>query len=102
MDSNAINRVTTALKKLLDDSLSAVNGNAAETVFVGPLDDPNSGGFKMLLFLYRIAVNAGLRSSEHVVPPSTFGDPPTVYKTSLPLDLYYLITAGTQNSGGEL
>jgi len=102
MDSNAINRVTTTLKKLLDDSLSAANGGAAETVFVGPLDDPNSGGFKMLLFLYRIAVNADLRSSEHIGPPASPGSPPTIYKTSLPLDLYYLITAGTQNAGGEL
>ena len=63
MDSTAINRVTSALKKLLDDSLRASNGNAAETVFVGPPDDAASGSFKMLLYLYRLAANADLRSS---------------------------------------
>lgn len=102
MDSTAINRVTAALKTLLDDSLRAENGNAAETVFVGPLDDAGSAGFKMLLYLYRVAVNADLRSQRHVVTAALPNQPPTIYEGGLPLDLYYLITAGTRNAGGEL
>ena len=102
MDFTAINRVTGALKTLLDDSLKAENGGAAETVFVGPLDDTDSSGFKVLLYLYRVAANADLRSSPHVMPAALPSQPPTVYEGSLPLDLYYLITAGTKTSGGEL
>lgn len=102
MDFDAINRVTKALKSLLDDALRATNGGAPETVFVGPLDDPGSTGFKVLLFLYRLAVNADLRSCKHVVASALPNQPPTVYEGSLPLDLYYLITAGTKTTGGEL
>jgi len=102
MDSTAINRVTTALKALLDDSLRAENNGAAETIFVGPLDDAAASGFKMLLYLYRVAANADLRSGQHVVPATQPDQPPTIYEGSLPLDLYYLITAGTRTAGGEL
>lgn len=102
MDSTAINRVTTALKALLDDSLKAENGGAAETVFVGPLDDAGASNFKMLLYLYRVAVNADLRSCQHVVSAAQPDQPPTVFEGSLPLDLYYLITAGNRTAGGEL
>jgi hypothetical protein len=100
MNADAINKVTKALKKLLDDALQPLN-NAPETVLVGPLDDPQNDNFKVLLFLYRVAVNADLRSTKH----TAFGlssQPPTIYEGSLPLDLYYLITAGNRNSGGEL
>ena len=102
MDAGAINRVTGALKKMLDTALRPLNSNAAETVFVGPLDDPGNEGFKVLLFLYRVAVNADLRSRAHVVPAPQPDQPPIVYEGSLPLDLYYLVTAGTPKGGAEL
>lgn len=102
MDSQAIKRVSTAIKALLDRGLRDKNGNPPETVFVGPLDDPTSSGFKMHLFLYRIAVNADLRAAEHVVPPADPTVPAKVYCDSLPLDLHFLLTAGTKAAGGEL
>jgi hypothetical protein len=92
MDANAIRIVT----KALQDLLTPIVGD----VYVGPLDDPNAAGAKAMLFLYRVAVNADLRSSPHVVATPT--SPPIVYENSLPLDLHYLVTAGTAQTGGEL
>jgi hypothetical protein len=100
MDADAISRVTRALKTLLDDALRPPTGD--ETVFVGPLDDPSSSGFKILLFLYRVSLNADLRSTPHVVPGPDPDSPPIVYTDSLPLELRYLLTAGNSQSGGEL
>jgi hypothetical protein len=101
MDFNAISRVTEAMKKLLDQALRAEN-NGANSVFVGPLDDPSAADAKMVLFLYRIAVNADLRRGLHEVIAPQPDQPPVTHENSLPLDLYYLITAGTQTAGGEL
>jgi hypothetical protein len=94
MDANAIRVVT----KALQDFLTPIVGD----VFVGPLDDPNASGAKALLFLYRVAVNADLRSSPHFVAPADPAQAPTIYENSLPLDLHYLLTAGTAQTGGEL
>lgn len=95
MDAAAIQTVTKALK----DRLAAAIG---EVVYVGPLDDPDASGAKAVLFLYRVAVNADLRSREHVVASPVPNDPPIVHERSLPLDLHYLFTAGTSQTGGEL
>jgi len=103
MDFSAINTVTTALKARLEDALNADNKTNNEYVFVGPLDDATAGAaLKLYLFLYRIAVNPDLRAADHVAPAATPNDPPVVYRGSLPLDLYYLLTAGTRTAGGEL
>jgi hypothetical protein len=98
VNADAIYNVTKALQDFLTH---AINGSPGD-VFVGPLDDQNANKAKAVLFLYRIAVNADLRSSTHVVSAAMPSDPPTVYDTSLPLDLYYLFTAGTAQTGGEL
>jgi len=95
VDAAAIQIVT----KALQDRLDAAIGTG---VYVGPLDDPNASGAKAVLFLYRVALNADLRSREHVVASPIPNDPPIVHERSLPLDLYYLFTAGTSQTGGEL
>jgi hypothetical protein len=92
--ADAIQRVT----KALQDLLSSVIG----PVYVGPLDDPQAAGAKAVLFLYRVAVNPDLRNSTRVLPSAILGDPPIVYEGSLPLDLFYLLTAGDAKVGGEL
>jgi len=91
---DAVQVVTKALQELLAPAIG--------TVYVGPLDDPQAAGAKAVLFLYRVAVNADLRNSAHVAPPAVPGDPPVVYESALPLDLYYLLTAGDAQVGGEL
>lgn len=94
MNANAVQLVTKALQDLLSDAIGPV--------YVGPLDDPQAAGAKAVLFLYRVAINADLRNSEHVLPPQVPGGPPVVYDSALPLDLFYLLTPGDAQAGGEL
>jgi Pvc16 N-terminal domain len=94
MKADAVQVVTKALQDLLTTTIG--------TVYVGPLDDPQASGAKAVLFLYRVAVNPDLRNSPHVVPPVKAGDPPVVYDNALPLDLFYLLTPGDAQVGGEL
>jgi hypothetical protein len=96
--ADAILRVTLALRARLESALTA--SSVPGTVFVGPLDDADSSGAALILFLYRIAPNASLRNREHRV--ATNGTPPVeVYHNALPLDLYYLVTVGTTPGASE-
>jgi hypothetical protein len=100
VSKDALFNVTTALR----DRLTAAVGG---TVFVGPLDDPNVGTSQLILFLYRIAPNPSLRNRAHRLPsnpvpaPQPAPPPAVVYQNSLPVDLYYLITVGTNAAGSE-
>jgi hypothetical protein len=94
VNANAVQIVT----KALQDMLTPILG----TVYVGPLDDTQAAGAKAVLFLYRVAVNPHLRNTTHVVPSPTPGAAPIEYDNALPLDLYYLLTAGDAQEGGEL
>jgi hypothetical protein len=100
VSKDALYNVTLALR----DRLTAAVGG---TVFVGPLDDPNVGTSQLILFLYRVAPNPSLRNRAHrvpsnpVPPPQPPPPPAVVYRNSLPLDLYYLITVGTNPAGSE-
>jgi uncharacterized protein DUF4255 len=94
MDATAVQLVTKALQDLLAAEIGPV--------YVGPLDDPQAAGAKAVLFLYRVAINPDLRNSEHVLPPKLPGGPPVVYDSALPLDLFYLLTPGDAQAGGEL
>ena len=97
MTGDAIKRVTDALKARLEIALS--RSTVPGTVFVGPLDDADSSGAALILFLYRIVPNPSLRNRDHVVPNTT--PPPVTFKNSLPLDLYYLVTIGTTPGSSE-
>ena len=102
MDSTAISTVTSALKATLEAALNSGGGAITQHVFVGPLDDTAGDKLNLRLFLYRMAVNADLRSADHVVPASVSNKPATVYRGSLPLDLYYLLTVSTKGAVDEL
>lgn len=91
----AIRVVSEAVKKRLDDVLGT------DAVFIGPLDDDGAKDHRMVLFLYRVAVNPDLRNTRHLVPPPVPADPPVDTDRALPLDLYYLLTAGDPQTGGE-
>lgn len=98
MNANAILRVTGELRKRLEAALAS--SSVPGTVFVGPLDDADSSGAALILFLYRLMPSATLRNREHRVVSS--GTPPViVYQNSLPLDLYFLITVGTRPGASE-
>ena len=98
MKADAILRVTEALRSRLE--LSLTSSGVPGTVFVGPLDDADSSGAALILFLYRIVPNPSLRNREHRV--ATNGMPPVeVYLNALPLDLYFLVTVGTTPGASE-
>jgi hypothetical protein len=96
--ADAILRVTNALRRRLE--LALVTSGVPGTVFVGPLDDADSSGASLILFLYRVVPNANLRNREHRVASS--GTPPVeVFKNALPVDLYFLVTVGTTPGSSE-
>lgn len=99
MSAEALLQVTNALRSRLETALA--KSTVPGSVFVGPLDDADASGAALILFLYRIMPNASLRNREHRVPLS--GPPPTVqvFRNSLPLDLYYLVTVGTRPNSSE-
>ena len=98
MKDDAIYRVTMALQARLESALAS--GSIPGTVFVGPLDDADSSGATLILFLYRIVPNASLRNRERRVP-SVHVPQVDVFRNSLPLDLYFLVTVGTTPGSGE-
>ncbi|MFL9977634.1 DUF4255 domain-containing protein [Paraburkholderia graminis] len=99
MSADAIFNVTAALRARLQDALAAAA--IPGTVFVGPLDDPDSAGAPLILFLYRMVPNASMRNREHrVLRPAPPHDTLVLFD-SLPLDLYYLITVGTSPGTSE-
>lgn len=99
MSADAIFNVTAALTARLQNALSAAT--IPGTVFVGPLDDPDSAGAPLILFLYRMIPNTTLRNREHRVVNTAPPPEIIVYQDSLPLDLYYLITVGTRPGQSE-
>lgn len=99
MSADAIIDVSNAFKKRLEIAL--VTSTVPGTVFVGPLDDADSSGAALILFLYRIMPNPSLRNREHSVVSSTPPPPVVVFRNSLPLDLYFLVTVGTLPNSSE-
>lgn len=99
MSADAIFNVTAALTARLQNALVAAG--IPGTVFVGPLDDPDSAGAPLILFLYRMMPNASLRNREHRVLDTATPLQIVVHRDSLPLDLYYLITVGTRPGASE-
>lgn len=99
MSADALFQVTNALRSRLQTALTT--STVPGSVFVGPLDDPDAGGAALILFLYRVVPNGSLRNREHRVASS--GTPPTVqvFRNALPLDLYFLVTVGTNTGGSE-
>lgn len=96
MSGDAIKLVTDALRVRLETALT--RSGIPGTVFVGSLDDADSGGAALILFLYRVVPNANLRNSGHTILDNV---PATTFRNSLPLDLYYLVTVGTLPGSSE-
>lgn len=98
MKADGIFRVTEALRERLKAALAS--SGVPGTVFVGPLDDADSSGAALILFLYRVVPNPSLRNREHRVESP---DPkePDVFQNSIPLDLYFLVTVGTTQGASE-
>jgi hypothetical protein len=100
MSADAIHQVTLALRARLEAALQA--NSVSGEVYVGPLDERDASGKRIVLFLYRIAVNASLRNTEHRLPAPA-GGMPIAHDGALPLDLCYLVvTPESQQTGGDL
>lgn len=99
MKADAILRVTEALRDRLKVALA--NSGVPGTVFVGPLDDADSSGAALILFLYRVVPSPSLRNREHRVVSANPPPPTVVFQGSLPLDLYFLVTVGTTPNSSE-
>jgi hypothetical protein len=99
MNGNAIQLVSKSLQDLL--TAAFVRQNIPGGVYVGPLDDPDANGAAAVLFLYRVAVNAELRNEGHVVAPADPSQSPVLHRDALPLELFYLLTGGNSQTGGE-
>jgi hypothetical protein len=97
MKGNAILQVTRALYDRLAAALTA--SGVPGTVFVGPLDDPGASGAALILFLYRIEASTALRNREHRVVSTNPPPAVLVFQNSLPLNLYFLVTAGSKPPG---
>lgn len=95
MNADALMRVTKALRLRLEQVVGSGK------VFVGPLDDPNAVGASLILFLYRIVPNSSLRNREHRVTAELAPPPVVVFRNALALDLYFLLTVGTNPTGSE-
>jgi hypothetical protein len=98
MKEDAILKVTKALRDRLQAALTAAS--LPPSVFVGPLDDAQAGGASLVLFLYRIVPNPNLRNSERRIASA---QPPRVdtFRNSLPLDLHFLLTVGSDSESSE-
>lgn len=99
MNGQAILRVTNALRDRLASALAA--SGVPGTVFVGPLDDPDASGAALILFLYRVEPNQSLRNGEHRVASVNPPPPVVVFRNSLPLNLYFMVTVGTLPGSSE-
>jgi uncharacterized protein DUF4255 len=98
MNAEALRNVTEALR---DRLLAALPSSSSSDVFVGPLDDSDASGAKLILFLYRVVPNASLRNREHIVASGTPPPAALVFRNALPLDLHFLVTVGTNAGGSE-
>jgi hypothetical protein len=99
VNNSAIQRVTDAIRARLNEALG--NAPDSDLVFIGPLHDTGADDAFMVLFLYRVVPNPDLRNTRHVAPANNPADPPVAYENAMPLDLYYILTAGGREDGGE-
>jgi hypothetical protein len=86
---------TQALRVRLEQALGAGE------VFVGSPADKGAETARLSLFLLRVVVNADLRNAGRRLPPADPAPPPAVRERALPLDAYYLLTAGPSETAAE-
>lgn len=103
MDANALELVTVELKKRLElvlKPLHDADDKIDGSVYVGALDDRDAMAASIVLCLYRIGVTAELLNSAHdrPMPDGSLRSQPR----ALPLNLHYLLTAGSLETGSEL
>lgn len=93
MKNDAIQRISKAIADRIDAALLAATPQQHK-VLVAPPSKDNLGAVQILLFPYKLMVNTALRNTERVLPPAGPLAVPVVFNDALPLDIFYLVTAG--------
>jgi hypothetical protein len=99
MTTDAIALVTQRLRDRLA-GIGAPGDPRPISVYVGPPDDKDASSSDLALFLFRIAPSAPNRNTERRLPPRAGEQTPRT-PASLPLDLYFLLTTASPDTGGE-
>lgn len=95
MSENNFQLVAEALQERL-------KGSGVATIHLGPLDRPGALDADLVLFLYRVSVNAELRNAGHRIMPSDPDDPIIFHPKAIPFDLHFLLTANPGNGGDSV
>jgi hypothetical protein len=99
MSSDAFSIVTEAIRNRIQVALA---GPAPPSVHVGPLDDLAAKDARLVLFLYRVSVNAELRNAGHRVISPNAGGAIILFEKAVPFDLHYLVTASPSNERDDI
>ncbi len=91
-----IQTVTEAIRDLLDTAMHEGMGQPMGTfsVYVGP-PDADRDEDELILFPMRITPSADNRNAERIRRFPTQADPPRRLEMAVPVDLHYLVTAGS-------
>jgi hypothetical protein len=91
-----IQAVTEAIRDLMTATLHEATNAAPGTfsVYIGP-PDADQDQDELILFPMRVTPSAESRNAERVRPYPTAADPPRKVDPAVPLDVHYLVTAGS-------
>ncbi|QDF37519.1 DUF4255 domain-containing protein [Bradyrhizobium symbiodeficiens] len=95
MSSAGFRIVTEAIRDRIKAALQ-------DDVHVGPLDDLAAKDTRLVLFLYRVSVNADLRNAGHRRVGANPNAPIILYENALPFDLHFLVSASPSAEGTDL
>lgn len=91
-----IQAVTEAIRDLMTATLHEATNAAPGTfsVYVGP-PDADQDQDELILFPMRVTPSAEVRNADRIRPFPTAADPPRKVDPAVPLDIHYLVTAGS-------
>jgi hypothetical protein len=91
-----IQAVTEAIRDLMNATLHEATNAAPGTfsVYIGP-PDADQDQDELILFPMRVTPSAEARNADRIRPYPTAADPPRKVDPAVPLDIHYLVTAGS-------
>ena len=91
-----IQAVTEAIRDLMNATLHEATNAAPGTfsVYIGP-PDADQDQDELILFPMRVTPSAESRNADRIRPFPTAADPPRKVDPAVPLDVHYLVTAGS-------
>jgi hypothetical protein len=95
-----IQAVTEAIRDLMSATLHEAMHAPPGTfsVYVGP-PDADQDQDELILFPMRVTPSAEARNADRIRPFPTIADPPRKVDPAVPLDVHYLVTAGSPRNG---